>query len=69
MHIIIFLYLLSTNHKCTHPCYFLCYSIPAAPKMEMLWNSLRWSSSLALPRLHIPVDYEAFCYFAIVGVI
>jgi hypothetical protein len=61
LHIIIFLHLVGTNHKCTHHCYFLLLLNPAAQKMEMVWNSSMRSSRLALPRLHLPVDYWAFC--------
>jgi hypothetical protein len=50
LHIIVFLYLLSTNHKCTQPCYFSLLYKPAAQKMDMK-NSLTRSSRLALPRL------------------
>jgi hypothetical protein len=63
------MHLLSTNHKCTHSCYFPCYSKPAAHKMKMVWNYSTRSSRLALPKLHIPVDYGAFHYFASVRVI
>jgi hypothetical protein len=64
MHIIIFLHLLSTNHKCVLILVISpCYSKPTSQKMEMVWNSLTWSSRHALPRLHIPMDYGAFCYF------
>jgi hypothetical protein len=65
----IFLHLLTTNHKCTHPYYFPYYSNPAARKMEMVWNSSTRSSRLELPQLHIPVGYGAFCCFASVRVI
>jgi hypothetical protein len=34
-----------------------------AQKMKMVWNSSTRSSRLALPRLHILVDYGAFHYF------
>ena len=60
LHIILFLHLLSTNHKCTQPCYFPLLLKPAAQKMKMDWNSLTRSYRLALPRLHIPVDFGAF---------
>jgi hypothetical protein len=32
----------------------------AAQKMKIVWNSLMRSSRLALPRLHIPMDYGVF---------
>jgi hypothetical protein len=44
--IILFLYLLSTNHKCTQPCYFLLLLKPAAQKERMDWNSSMRSSRL-----------------------
>jgi hypothetical protein len=46
--IILFLHLLSTNHKCTQPCYFPLLLKPAAQKERMGWNSLTRSS-----RLHV----------------
>jgi hypothetical protein len=46
--IILFLHLLSTNHKCTQPCYFLLLLKPATQKERMGWNSLTRSS-----RLHV----------------
>jgi hypothetical protein len=48
--IILFLHLLSINHKCTQPCYFLLLLKPAAQKMDMENSSTR-SPSLALPWL------------------
>jgi hypothetical protein len=38
--IISFLHLLSTDHKCTPPCYFPLLLKPAAQKEKMDWNSL-----------------------------
>jgi hypothetical protein len=47
-----FLHLLSTNHKCTQPCYFLMLYEHAAHKVKMdLKNFSMRSSRLALPRL------------------
>jgi hypothetical protein len=46
LHIIYFLHLLSTNHKCTQPCYFPLLLKPAAQKELMDWNSLTRSSRL-----------------------
>jgi hypothetical protein len=43
---ILFLYLLSTNHKCTQPCYFSMLLKPAAQKERMDWNSSTRSSRL-----------------------
>jgi hypothetical protein len=34
-HIILFLHLLSTNHKCTQPCYFPMLYNPAVQKVKM----------------------------------
>jgi hypothetical protein len=44
--ITLFLYFLSTNHKCTQPCYFPLLLEPAAQKEKMDWNSLMRSSNL-----------------------
>jgi hypothetical protein len=38
LHIIYFLHLLSTNHKCTQPRYFPLLLKPAAQKEKMGWN-------------------------------
>jgi hypothetical protein len=35
--------------------------------MKMVWNTSTRSSSLALPQLHIPVDYGVFRYSASMG--
>jgi hypothetical protein len=44
--IILFLHLLSINHKCTQPCYFPLLLKPATQKERMDWNSLMRSSWL-----------------------
>jgi hypothetical protein len=49
------LHLLSTNHKCTQPCYFPLLLKPAAQKEEMDWNSLTRSSWLCVALVAIPV--------------
>jgi hypothetical protein len=49
--IILFVHLLSTNHKYTQPCYFPLLYKPVAQKVKMFWNSSMRSSRLALPRL------------------
>jgi hypothetical protein len=54
LHIIYFLLLLSTNHKCTQPCYFPMLLKPAAQK-EMDWNSLMRSSRLRVAPVAVPV--------------
>jgi hypothetical protein len=46
LYIIYFLHLLSTNHKCTQPCYFPLLLKPAAQKDMMDWNSSMRSSRL-----------------------
>jgi hypothetical protein len=53
--IILFLYLLSTNHKCTQPCYFLLLLKPAAQKERMDWNSSMRSSRLRVVPVVVPV--------------
>jgi hypothetical protein len=44
LHIIYFVHLLSTNHKCTQPCYFPLLLKPAAQKEKVEWNFLMRSS-------------------------
>jgi hypothetical protein len=53
--IILFLHLLSTNHKCTQPCYFLLLLKPAAQKERMNWNSSTRSSRLRAASVVVPV--------------
>jgi hypothetical protein len=55
LHIIYFLHLLSTNHKCTQPCYFPLLLKPAAQKEKMGWNSLTRSSRLRVTLVAIHV--------------
>jgi hypothetical protein len=45
---ILFLHLLSTNHKCTQPFYFPLLLKPAASKERMDWNSSMRSSTLCV---------------------
>jgi hypothetical protein len=61
--IILFLHLLSTNHKCTQPCYFPCHS-------NLLLRRKGWTGILrrgvlgyVLPRLSFPWCYGVFRYF------
>jgi hypothetical protein len=54
--IILFLHLLSTNHKCTKPCYFPLLLKPAAQKEKMDWNSSTWSSRLRVAPVAVPVE-------------
>jgi hypothetical protein len=53
--IILFLHLLSTNHKCTQPCYFPMLLKPAAQKESMDWNSSTRSSRLRVVPVVVPV--------------
>jgi hypothetical protein len=53
--IILFLHLLSTNHKCTQPCYFPLLLKLAAQKERMDWNSSTRSSRLCVVSVVIPV--------------
>jgi hypothetical protein len=53
--IILFLHLLSTNHKCTQPCYFPLLLKPTAQKERMDWNSSTRSSRLRVAPVVVPV--------------
>jgi hypothetical protein len=53
--IILFQHLLSTNYKCTQPCYFPLLLKPAAQKERMDWNSLTRSSRLHVAPVVVPV--------------
>jgi hypothetical protein len=53
--IILFLHLLSTNHKCTQPYYFPLLLKPAAQKERMDWNFLTRSSRLCVASIVVPV--------------
>jgi hypothetical protein len=55
LHIILFLHLLSINHKCTKPCYFPLLYKPAAQKVKMNWNSSTRSSRLCAIPVDVPV--------------
>jgi hypothetical protein len=61
--IILFLHLLSTNHKCTQPCYFSLLLKPAAQKERMDWNSLTRSSRLRVAPVIIPVELWSLTLF------
>jgi hypothetical protein len=54
--IILFLHLLSTNHKCTQPCYFPLLLKPTAQKEKMDWNSSMKSSRLRVALVAVPVE-------------
>jgi hypothetical protein len=63
--IILFLHLLSTNHKCTKPCYFPVLYKPAAQKVKMDWNSLTRSSRLCATPVAVPIELwslSLFCF-------
>jgi hypothetical protein len=51
----LFLHLLSTNHKCTQPCYFPLLLKPVAHKERMGWNSSMRSSRLCVAPVVVPV--------------
>jgi hypothetical protein len=53
--IILFLHLLSTNHKCTQPCYFPMLLKSAAQKERIDWNSSTRSSRLCVAPIVVPV--------------
>jgi hypothetical protein len=53
--IILFLHMLSTNHKCTQPCYFPLLLKPAAQKETMDWNSLMRSFRLRVALVVVPM--------------
>jgi hypothetical protein len=61
--IILFLRLLSSNHKCTQPCYFPPVLKPAAQKEKMDWNSLMRSSRLRVAMVAIPVELWSLSLF------
>jgi hypothetical protein len=51
----ILLHMLSTNHKCTQPCYFPLLLKPAAQKEKKDWNSSMRSSTLHVAPVAIPM--------------
>jgi hypothetical protein len=53
--IILFLHLLSTNHKCIQPGYFPLLLKPAAQKEKMDWNSSTRSFRLRVAPVVVPV--------------
>jgi hypothetical protein len=58
--IILFLHSLSTNHKCTEPCYFHLLLKPAGQKEKVDWNSSMRSSRLRVAPVAIPVELWSF---------
>jgi hypothetical protein len=61
--IILFLHLLSTNHKCTQPCYFLLLHKPTAQKERIDWNSSMRSSRLRVAQVVVPVVFWSLPLF------
>jgi hypothetical protein len=61
--ITLFLRLLSTNHKCTQPCYFPLLLKPAAQKEKMNWNYSMRSSRLRVAPVAIPVELWSLLMF------
>jgi E3 ubiquitin-protein ligase DOA10 len=53
--IILFLHLLSANHKCTQPCYFPLLLKPVAQKVKLDWNSSMKSSRLCITSIAVPM--------------
>jgi hypothetical protein len=66
LHFIYLLHLLSTNHKCTQPCYFPLLLKPAAQKEKMDWNSLMRSSRLRVAPVAVPVVLWSLSMFRFV---
>jgi hypothetical protein len=61
--IILFLHLLSTNHKCTEPCYFPLLLKPAAQKEKMDCNSSMRSFRLRVAPVAVPVELWSLLLF------
>jgi hypothetical protein len=61
--IILFLHLLSTNHKGTQPCYFPLLLKPAAHKEKMDCNSSTKSSRLCVAPVAVPVELWSLALF------
>jgi hypothetical protein len=55
--------MLSTNHKCTQPCYFPLLLKPAAQKEKMDWNFLMKSSRLRVAPVTVPVELWSLLLF------
>jgi hypothetical protein len=66
LYISFFLHLLSTNHKCTQPCYFPLLLKPAAQKEEMDWNSSTRSSRLRVAPVAVPMVLWSLSLFRFV---
>jgi hypothetical protein len=67
--IVLFLHLLSTNHKCTQPCYFCLLLKPTTQKEKMDWNYSTRSSRLRVARLLFLWSYEVFRYSILLRVV
>jgi hypothetical protein len=65
--IILFLHLLSTNHKCTQPCYFPLLLKLTAQKEKMVWNSSTRSFRLCVAPVAVPVELWSLLLFYFVG--
>jgi hypothetical protein len=63
LHTTYFPHLLSTNHMCTQPCYFLLLLKSAAQKEKMDWNFLTRSSRLLVAPVTVPVELWSFPLF------
>jgi hypothetical protein len=61
--IILFLHLLSTNHKCTQPYYFSLLLKPAAQKENIDWNSSTKRSRLRVAPVAIPIELWSLSLF------
>jgi hypothetical protein len=61
--IILFQHLLSTNHKCTQPCYFPLLLKHAAQKEKMDWNSSMRSSRLRVAPVAVPMELWSLLLF------
>jgi hypothetical protein len=61
--IILFLHLLSTNHKCTQPCYFPVLYKPAAQKEKRDWNSSMRCFRLCAAPVAVPVVFWSLPLF------
>jgi hypothetical protein len=56
LHIILFLHLLSINHKCTQPCYFPLLLKLAAQKLKKNWSTSIWCSRRVINPSRLPVE-------------
>jgi hypothetical protein len=61
--IILIVHLLSSNHKCTQPCYFPLLLKPVAQMEKMDWNSSTKSSRLRVAPVAIPTELWSLLLF------